>query len=398
MAQKSQGMRWWQRILLIVGGVIVATVLVVGILALFPNLLPSEGGREQFAGEQLEVEFYYSDGDLFAWLPGKVRPPEENALVAQYSLAWDADGFRVPAVAAESYPIVALGDSFTEGPNVPLPWPDVVAQEIGIPVYNYGYRAYGPQENAQIAAEFLPREDRQWVLYGHFSGNDIFQAEVPEDALVQERTPVQLIPFLAGRAADTIEREVAQREDHYDYPMPVTIGGFYYDMALLTAYMWWQIAPEEGFAATRAYDVIGETLETIEAATGENTCFAFVFIPPKGNLYFPFMGYTQDDILGIAERPTIMPDGSVQLQPNPLPVEALPDILEALDDQRDAMAQLAEAKDWLFIDLLEPMKAAAAQGELLYYRYDTHFNQAGHDLAGNIIAEAMRDAEKCSID
>lgn len=397
MAPKSEGLRWWHRAILMLGGVVVAIVLVIGMLTLFPNLLPNEAGREQFADEQLEIEFYYSDGDLFAWLPGRVRPPEDNDLVAQYSLAWDADGFRVPAMPADSYPIVALGDSFTEGPNVPLPWPDVVAQEMGIPVYNYGYRAYGPQENAQVAADFLPRDNRQWVLYGHFGGNDIFQAEVPEDALVQERTPVQLIPFLAGRAADTVEREVAQLEDHYDYPMPVTIGGFYYEMAILTAYMWWQVAPEEGFVATRAYAVIGDTLDTIEASTDDNTCLAFVFIPPKGNLYLPYMGYTQDDILGIAERPTIMPDGTVQLQPDPQPIEALPDVLESLYGQRDAMAQLATEKGWLFIDLLEPMEQAVAQGELLYYRYDTHFNQAGHTLAGDIIAEAMRNAESCSV-
>ncbi len=129
-----------------------AVVMVVVLLTLFPGLVrdPNSKARTQ-ANQTLEIEFYYTDGDLFAWLPGKVRPPDENVLEAKYTISWDANGFRVPAMIADHYPIVVFGDSFTEGPNVAMPYPDKIAETLGVPVQNLGYRAYGPQENAAVA-------------------------------------------------------------------------------------------------------------------------------------------------------------------------------------------------------------------------------------------------------
>ncbi len=389
----------WQRILLVLVGVALAFGLVMGGLTLFPNLLPynESAAREAMAEQTIDVEFYYSDGDLFAWMPNRVRPPAENALVAQYTVSWDANGFRVPAMVAETYPIAALGDSFTEGPNVEFPWPDMVAENLGVPVRNYGYRAYGPQENGDIAAEFLPEEERSWILYGHFGGNDMLQAQVPPDALVQNRTPLQLIPFLAGRAANVVGFPLTDEDAVFDYPMPVIIGGSYWDMVILNDYMWWQTAPEEGFQASNSYRVIGETLDTAAAAAPE-ACRAFIFLPPKGAVYFQYVRYGQDDVLAIRDRIILLENGDMEKERAPYRIEQLPLFLESLEDQRDAMRQLAAEKDWIFIDLLEPMQEAALQEQLLYYRYDTHWNQAGHNLAAQVIADTMRQyVDECPL-
>ena len=72
------------------------------------------------------------------------------------------------------------------------------------------------------------------------------------------------------------------------------------------------------------------------------------------------------------------------------------EFIASLEDQRDALAQLAEEHDWMFIDLLEPFQQAAlergiAGEELLYYQYDGHWTPSGHELATEVIAQFMRD-------
>ena len=142
------------KIVLVIGGVGVAYLLATLVLALFPGLI---SGDEPYEREQqgvtVDMIVKVTDGDMFAWFPGRIRPPDEDAILEHFTLAWDNDGFRVPAQAAEHYPIAAFGDSFTEAPNVPFPWPDKLAEALDVPVYNYGYRDYGPLEVARAVEE-----------------------------------------------------------------------------------------------------------------------------------------------------------------------------------------------------------------------------------------------------
>src|SRR5262245_54660887 len=105
----------WQKLALILGGVALAYALVTLALMLFPGLLPGANkGTRVYASTTIEAEFFTSDGDMFFWLKGSIRPPETNDLLAKFTLSWDADSFRVPALTADHYPIAVLGDSFAE--------------------------------------------------------------------------------------------------------------------------------------------------------------------------------------------------------------------------------------------------------------------------------------------
>ncbi|MCU0513166.1 MAG: GDSL-type esterase/lipase family protein [Anaerolineae bacterium] len=391
----------WQKLLLMVGGVAAAGVLATLLLLLFPGLLPGgDSSARRYAGTTIEARYYTSDGDMFFWLQGSLRPPPTNELLAAFTLSWDADSFRMPARPADQYPVAVLGDSFTEGANVALPYPDVLAAALNVPVRNYGYRSYGPLEMQQVGVEFLPREPRAWVLYSHFSGNDVYQAQWREEDLIRERTPFLLTPYLARKAAEQLAPPLAAlNPDHrYDYPMPVIIGSQYYELALLDDYLWWQRAPQEGFAATQAYRTLGSVLDTIGAALPGTTCRAFVFIPSGAQLYYPYLVDGRRWLRPLAKRPTIVDaDGRLELLPAPYTEAEEAAVLAALDDQRNAMRDLAAAHGWLFIDLLEPFKQRVAAGELLYYPYDTHWNQAGHTLAGQVVADFMRQTPGCPL-
>lgn len=396
----------WQKIALIVSGTAFAIVLMLLMLMLFPNLLSDDPLARDEAGTSLDVTFRMSDGDNFFHQQGRIRPPEEDIILGQYTLSWDENGFRVPAMQSEHYPIIAFGDSFTEGTTVAIPWPDALATILDLPVRNYGYRGYGPNEIAVTAEEFSGDDEHTWILYAHFSGNDLANANrssLRQD-LVQ-RDPLNRIQWLANQAQGITGSNIIISEDgQYDYPMPLIIGGGYYEIVLLEDLLWWQIAPEEGFLDNVSMNVVEESLDIVANSVSENTCRALIFIPTKEQIYYP---YIHDDvrqwIRGIARITVIQEDGEIGLIDKPMTEEDEAQFISRLGEQRDAMRQVAEKQGWMFIDLLEPFQQAAyerglAGEELLYYQYDTHWSASGHQLAAEIIADFMQShSEDCPL-
>ncbi|MEM9953977.1 MAG: hypothetical protein AAF846_20375 [Chloroflexota bacterium] len=398
----------WQRILLILIGTAVAIGIVGGVLIIFPEWVGLDPSARGEAGTTLEVEFRLSDGDYFFYQQGRVRPPEEDTLLASYTISWGEDGFRVPAIQADSYPIVAFGDSFTEGTTVAEPWVDLLAIDLDTPIKNYGYRGYGPHEIAVVAENYLnPDEQQSWILYAHFSGNDLDNANRAVDDALILRNPFEQMAWLTRQATGGSDnaRIVESPDGEYDYPMPVIIGSSFYEIALLEDLLWWQVAPEDGFLGTGTFNIVADALDTIDTNAPSDACRAVIFVPSKEQIYYP---YIHEDVRqwvrGIARQPVVNSRGTILLEDAPLSAEDEADFIASLDDQRDALRTLAEQEGWLFIDLLEPFQQAALErglaGEsLLYYQYDGHWSPAGHQLATEIIADFMREnAENCPLE
>ncbi len=397
MSQSSVKTPLWQRVLLMLGGIGFALILLILALQLFPNLMRSTNPEQRSeARTTMRIQFRPLDGDLFAALPGKIRPPESNEPMTDFSLTWDADSFRIPAQQAEHYPIAAFGDSFTEGYNVPLPYPDKLAELLNIPVRNYGYRGYGPRETAATMRDFAEREPRQWVLYGFFAGNEL--GDVTRSVVADERSPLAMLGFLAEQSAEQVATQAAiNTSEHYDFPMPVIIGGNYYDMAFLTYYLFRQLAPPEGFAASRTFQLFEEAVDEM-TASAPDVCKALIFIPTKEQLYYPYIYPSERQyIRQNAYKPVLDTSDLLQIEPAPLAEADEADMIAHLTDQRDAVKTLIESKlGWYFIDLLPTFQAHVDAGELLYYPYDSHWNQAGHDLAAQVIADQIRNISECS--
>lgn len=386
------------KVALIGGGVIVALLLVVLLLNLFPALIGKNNPQARNdANTVIEVDYHPSQGDLFASMPGKIRPPDDDSVLEHFMLAWDSESFRVPAQPADHYPVAAFGDSFTEGTNVPLPWPDKLAEMVHVPVRNYGYRGYGPREEAEVVAEFAPKEPRTWVLYAFFSGNDL--GDISRAELEITRSPFDRLPQLVQQSADQVATQTAaSATTHYDFPMPVIIGGNYYEMAFLNYYLWRQPAPAEGYTASSTFQLFSEALDTMAAALPENTCRALIFIPTKEQLYYPYIYDSERQWLRLNAFEQYL-DSSNRLQLRPITIDPAlePTFIARLNDQRDAVQQLVSSKaGWHFIDLLPVFQEQVGEGKLLYYPYDTHWNQAGHTLAAQTIATYMDGVEGCS--
>src|SRR5690606_31709083 len=88
---------------------------------------------------------------------------------------------------------------------------------------------------------------------------------------------------------------------HYDFPMPVIIGGNYYEMAFLSYYWWWQTGDIDDYLQSRNFAVISESLDRIASATPDDACLVLVFIPTKEQLYYPYIYETERQwVRGIA--------------------------------------------------------------------------------------------------
>lgn len=342
----------------------------------------------------MEIVFKPADGDLFAALPGSIRPPEDNTSLAQFTLHWDAHGFRKPARLHVSYPLAVFGDSFTEGFNVETPYADVLAAALDQGVYNYGYRAYGPVEVAQAAQQFAAAPEREWVLYGYFSGNDLGDTvRLPKvDTRTVSSTWQALIDRLNPPLTDPYR---LPPRDRYDFPKPVIIGSRYYELTFLWYYWWWQRVPapdQDAFMQSANVRILSHSLDVI-AASAPDACKALVFIPTKEQLYYPHIYPTERQwILGAANTLVLDNEAAIRIIPQPLTEQDEASFIDSLNGQHALIQSLIAGKpDWTFIDLLPAFRDAVARGELLYYPYDTHWNQAGHTLAGQTIAEMLKD-------
>jgi hypothetical protein len=356
------------------------------------------------AGQEMAVEWRPSDGDIFAALPGRVRPPDDDGPYAAFTLRWDAQGFREPAVPFEGAPIIAaFGDSFTEGFAVEYPWPDVLDAESGFTVSNYGFRAYGPVEVARAAREVLTGMSPapKVVLWGFFMGNDLGDALRPPR--IDARNPLAawsalIDNRLRGPAPTPTPRTGDDGQPQYDLPVPVIIGGSYYEMAFINYYGGWQQGAPGDFLASENLKIASATLDAFDSALPDETCRALVLIPTKEALYTRYVYPSERQFLRAANQRAVLDEtGALVLVDAPVSdADEMAWLDAGFEGQREALGLwIASHPGWTLIDLTEAFAQRIAQGELLYYPYDTHWNQAGHDLAARVIADALEGMPEC---
>ena len=97
--------------------------------------------------------------------------------IAPNSPGWDRWGFRNREV-PESVDVVALGDSHTFGNTAKMDeaWPQVVARNTGLTVYNMGLGGYGPNQYSYLLTSRAALLHPKQVLVGLYMGDDFENA------------------------------------------------------------------------------------------------------------------------------------------------------------------------------------------------------------------------------
>lgn len=394
MISKANLLQWGGRLGLMAMGLGVAGLMVWLLLTLFPNLLPASLRNpldQRRANQSLEVRYYDTDGDLFFHLKGQVKPPDHPTLLSVHPLRTDQNGFRLPAIQRDSYadyPIVVLGDSFTEAWMVAEPWPDVLARESDKPTLNLSFRGYGPVEYVEMMREF-GGDSHEWVLVGYFEGNDLQNIH----SSLNQRDG-NLLTGLVREAVQPDSFEIVESPDgNYRYPLALYIGANFYELAFYDSYIWVLNGRRAVYDESRNLAELEKNLRAIQELAGD-ACVGLVYMPTKAHIYFRYAEpHGRRWILEQGSSTVLDDTGWMAIGPT-VAVE-FEDLLAEMNNQRDTVQQTAAALNITFIDLTPAFEEYAAAGEMLYLTYDTHWNSAGQALAGRTVADALRQPNAC---
>lgn len=384
------------RLLLVAGGVTCAFLTFYLIFTLFPDLSPE--GKALFVDQRPGGERYIFtvyDGDTFRHQPGLVRPPAENEVLEDALRWYDADGFREPTEKdriADHYPIIVLGDSFTEGGETP--WVDVLAESLDTPVRNLGWRGFGPLEEAQVMAQY-GTDQHEWVLIAYFEGNDLSNVNTAFLRLQDEGT---ISIDRTRNFAETTENyqppaPVANAENAYLYPLIHEIGDQQYEIAYVSDYLWWLNGSFATFSQSKNMELTASAFLDIKAHAGA-ACVGIVYVPSKEHLYFPYSDPAGNLQYVLQNGRSLRLDHEGWLGfAEDFEAQTYDTVLANLNHQRDAIKMLAAEHDLYFFDLTPAFQDHLDDGKLLYYPYDSHWTQDGHELAGETVARDLQQVE-----
>lgn len=349
------------------------------------------GAREYPAGESVNLNVGPTFGDLYSIsCLSPADAPESTSYPVQYTR--DEHGFRNPSPWPDQVELVIVGDSFTAAEAIQHPfWEGLSASSLSL-----GLPGSGSVEQQRLLEAYgLPKKPKV-VLMAAFGGNDLidnwryYQAQQAGENLYsqsnQNRKPWE---YLVTFQIMMLAREIAAGPDIEDclYPVQDANGTplAFFNTFLSTATLEKNaLAGSDLFRITEA--AILKAAQQTEASGAE---FVLIYIPHKAQVYWQQL--SQETIQQVAATVTAMkPSADGWTEEDLSAVETAQRLNDNIDTQRDLLAAAAQEHGFRFLDLTPHFREAAANGLTSYFFADTHWNQAGHDLARLIIQEYLQ--------
>jgi hypothetical protein len=388
-------------VLLLFLGLAMALGLVEMLMRAFPNWVPLEvrvnpPARRIKAFIDETYDLRQSDGDLYHYMRGHIVPvsPDKDPVVAHIHMITDANGFRNSPPEKATYGIVALGDSFTRASGVASPWTQKLAEQTEMDVLNLGDVGFGPQDELKVLQQYGLKKQPQWVILAYFEGNDLYDA-----ASYEQANPFILFRFGRYMLNRSVEGWQEKRSDGaqaavaptYRYPITLTINQKQIEMVFFSSYISWLSLNKEAIAASQNYRLVTETIlqvQELSETVGAN--LLLVYVPSKSHVYLPYLDDPDTITQVFIDVPRLELDdaGFIQFTDQ----IATPELTrEHMDDQARLLADFAVENQIHFLDLTPIFQAEAGTGAELYYPFDTHWNQLGHDLAASAISKYLEE-------
>jgi hypothetical protein len=388
------------KIALVMLGMGIALGMMELLLRTFPNWVPSEVRvnppvRRVQALIDETYDLRQSNGDLYHLMRGTILPlsPDQDQVVARVHMITDAHGFRNSPPEKATYGIVALGDSFTRASGVAFAWPQKLAEYNGSDVLNLGDVGFGPHDELKVLRQYGLKKQPQWVILAFFEGNDLYDAAAYEQA-----NPFILTRFARYILDRSIDTWQARRWDGahaavattYRYPITVTMNNKELEMTFFSSYISWLSVGREEIESSQNYRITRETiLQMHELSETADANFLLVYVPSKEHVYLPYLNDTDIRARVFTDVPTIELDeaGFLQFMSETTTPEL---VRQHMDDQANLLADFAAERNIRYLDLTPIFQEEAGAGVELYYPFDTHWNQLGHNLAAATINEYIK--------
>jgi len=353
--------------------------------------------------------------------PGVARHP-----VYRFPFVTDADGFRNAPSQPSATAVAALGDSFTDGLTLPaeLVWPSRLAQNLGVSVRNYGTAGFGPGQELLVLKEYVRARRPRRVVVGFFAGNDLVDAERFESfqregidspsvgrgwkfksviARFDELYVTSLFQGASARLGAARQTPPAawtdsRREDYSgeDHDLPaatrpvfdrglftVPVAGRVLQFAFLPPYLNRLTLSRQQLEASRGWELTRrsyrEMAHLLRAQDGE---LVVLFIPFKAQVYLPLL----ESALPPAELRSALRAclGDQPQTPDP------PVLMQNRLALNDLMREFCAREGIAFLDLTAELQSSVSSGRNVYFPDDSHWNAAGHEVAGRSLARLLR--------
>jgi len=335
--------------------------------------LDAEHGLQEYpAGEFVNFEITKFSGDLYklTCLSPDHAPPFDPYRI---SFQRDAHGFRNPEPWPDKVQTVIIGDSFTAAEAIVAPYWQGIADSLLV----LGLPGSGTlQQQRLMEAYALPR-DPELVILAYFAGNDLqdsltFQRQSQADEANSSETGRRKSPldysvlFNIAYAFRSLVSRDANQPCHYPQMArtePPTPIAFYDEFLSSFALDSQSLQESEKFRITR--DAIGDMAETLHARGSQ---LILMYIPQKAELYWELLSDESKAAIHSGSKIFDSTIGASAVSAN-------------LWAQRDLMAEMAANLNIAFLDLTPALSDAVSGGEQPYFFADTHWNQAGHNIA-----------------
>ncbi|MFC1878696.1 hypothetical protein ACFLZW_02170 [Chloroflexota bacterium] len=340
-------------------------------------------------------EVKYSDADVFAWRPDLVFPPPPggNLLEAEVVYQTDEFGFRNTPPLPAQVDVAVLGRSTSQGAQAASSWPQLLAQQIDIQVLNLAQPSIGIHLRHKYLKDYaLPRRPR-WVIFEVIPKIDIVGTPASDrDGWILTR---RLLPVLARSLLLPLWQPPAASLDRAIYPLSIDLPNGSFDLVCCLHYLEFYSVDRQTLEHSLDWAIYRQALDAILAeARAQETCVALFFAPKKPDIYFalatdpPQLAPVLRDYgsLKIDKQGRLVLDASQQ--------PGIETILNNLSAGRELVRAYAHENRLPLIDPSEAFTQAVLRGADPFMRYDSHWNQLGHQLIADVAAQVL-GAEKC---
>ncbi|GAB4409983.1 MAG: hypothetical protein Fur0044_03640 [Anaerolineae bacterium] len=367
--------------LLILFGLATGLLLIEGCLRLLGDFLP-EGLRYRAGLSRFHAQM---DGiyvpDPYLWhksVAGIDRTitghPDYDFRVQTNALGYDGIGFRDDGI-NDSSPIIALGDSFTWGDGIDNDkiWVERLETESGRDVVNLGMSGYGSQQILRLLQTYgLPLKPRL-ILWGFFPNdfNDSGHFAWREETGRLAKQAPEPKPW-----TETLDRELRiysvaytwlvspfeEPDDNEEYERLYYTDNTLNLSFVLRSYWGKRLDPSDKYTGPGLVYTQQALAEAQTAAGQLNAELVVLLFPSKEQVYWPIVSTLADNAADFK-----------------------------VNWPHDEVKAWCQANGVRYLDLTPVFAAHAAQGEQLYYRFDAHWNEAGHKLAAQTIRQYLAE-------
>ncbi|MEJ2747941.1 MAG: hypothetical protein P8183_08525 [Anaerolineae bacterium] len=305
----------------------------------------------------------------------------------------------------DSYDIVVTGDSFVTR-SAPKTWIELLREQTGRRILTLGANSWSTLNELEAVKMYGLDKNPKWVILLFFEGNDVINTaqylERRDSGLDWREYDMQGVAwqrrlviwqmahyYLNGKKSQSVPA-------HYRYPVTVSTEAGPIQTVFKQVHLLPLSADYDTLAHSDEFKTVAAALvELKQLVEAQNGRFLLVYVPSKEHVTWSRI-WGETDVNNILERTVTVSlsegdHGALQWSPIYLDYQTFNENHNA---QERLFSDFARENDIEFLNLTPALwQMTIEQGEMYNYA-DPHWNQAGNQLAADLIQNYLQTAEE----